>query len=174
MSAARLFFALWPDQEVRAEFAEWSRLLASTVDGRPVKIESLHLTLVFLGDVALDRLDILQAIANKIAVPRFDLAFSAPGHWRHNRIVFAAPEATPQALTDLVATLEQDLRKAGFAFDQRAYVPHMTMMRRARWREFKPEFKRIAWTVNDFALVRSHQPGSNYEAIGKWQLGQAK
>jgi 2'-5' RNA ligase len=171
---ARLFFALWPTEETRAQFSEWVRMLDSAIDGRATRVESLHLTLVFLGDVALDRLDALKSVAEKIDTRRFELAFTLPGYWRHNRLVFAEPAETPQALKNLVAALEQDLRKLQFVFDERTYIPHMTLMRRARWQELRPEFKPIAWPVNDFVLVRSHQQirGSQYEVLGRWQLAE--
>ena len=169
---ARLFFALWPDEHTRAEFNEWLRLLGSAIEGRATRPGSLHLTLVFLGDVELDRLDALNSIARKVEADGFELVFDAPEYWRHNRIVHAAPVETPEALKNLVAVLARELREAGFSFDQRTYIPHMTLMRRARWRELKLKFGRVNWPVNDFALVRSDQQaqGSRYEALGKWQL----
>jgi RNA 2',3'-cyclic 3'-phosphodiesterase len=175
---ARLFFALWPDEHTRAEFNEWLRLLGSAIEGRATRPESLHLTLVFLGDVELDRLDALNSIARKMEADRFELAFDAPEYWRHNRIVHAAAVKTPEALKNLVAVLERELREATFSFDQRTYIPHMTLMRRARWRELKLKFGRVKWPVNDFALVRSNQQaqgsqGSRYEVLGKWQLSPA-
>ncbi|MGH8727137.1 MAG: RNA 2',3'-cyclic phosphodiesterase [Burkholderiales bacterium] len=171
-SKARLFFALWPDEHTRAEFNEWIRLLGSAIEGRVTKLESLHLTLIFLGDVEVDRLDALNSIARKMEVDRFELAFDAPEYWRHNRIVHATSVETPEALKNLVAVLERELREAGFSFDQRTYIPHMTLMRRARWRELKLKFARVNWPVHDFALIRSHQQirGSRYEVLGKWQL----
>ncbi|MGH8771940.1 MAG: RNA 2',3'-cyclic phosphodiesterase [Burkholderiales bacterium] len=169
---ARLFFALWPDERTRAEFNEWLRLLGSAIEGRATRPESLHLTIVFLGDVELDRLDALNSIARKMEGDRFELAFDAAEYWRHNRIVHAIPVEAPEALKNLVAVLERELREAGFSFDQRTYIPHMTLMRRARWRELKLKFGRVNWPVNDFALVRSHSQarGSQYEVLGKWQL----
>jgi 2'-5' RNA ligase len=173
LDKARMFFALWPDEQTRAGFSRWLHLLGSAIEGSATRHESLHLTLVFLGDVELDRLAALNSIAGSVDSSSFELAFDAPRYWRHNRIVHAAPVATPIALRDLVSTLEGDLRDAGFRFEQRRYLPHMTLIRRARWRNVDWAFPRIEWLVSDFALVRSRpEPrGSRYEVIGRWQLG---
>jgi RNA 2',3'-cyclic 3'-phosphodiesterase len=171
---ARMFFALWPDEQTRAGFAQWLHVLGSAIEGSVTRQESLHLTLVFLGDVELDRLGALNSIAEKMDAPGFELSFNSPHYWRHNRIVHAVPVATPIALSFLVATLERELRDGGFPFDERTYVPHMTLMRRARWRRPDSEFPRIDWLVSDFTLVCSHQQprGSRYEVIGRWQLAE--
>ena len=42
----RLFFALWPDDAVRAELARWSRELHALCGGRTTRPENLHVTLL--------------------------------------------------------------------------------------------------------------------------------
>ena len=42
----RLFFALWPDDAVRAELARWSRELHALCGGRITPPEKLHVTLL--------------------------------------------------------------------------------------------------------------------------------
>jgi 2'-5' RNA ligase len=173
MSAkARLFFALWPDEGVRAAFSEWLRVLDGQIDGRLTRPESLHVTLVFLGDQELSRIDSLNHIAGEIDARSFELAFDAPRYWAHNRIAHAVPLETPEALVSLVTALEQRLHDAGFRFEERAYIPHATLMRRARWKKADLKFGRVNWLVNDFALVRSHPgpTGSSYEVLGRWKL----
>jgi 2'-5' RNA ligase len=51
----RAFFALWPDATVRAALAPLVRDIARKVHGRPTAVESIHLTLAFLGEVAEER-----------------------------------------------------------------------------------------------------------------------
>ncbi len=46
----RLFFALWPSEEVRAGLAEVMASL-DVRGGKPVAAENLHITLLFLGSV---------------------------------------------------------------------------------------------------------------------------
>jgi 2'-5' RNA ligase len=48
----RLFFACWPDAALQEQLAQLGRQLQRQSGGKPSRRENLHLTLVFLGDVA--------------------------------------------------------------------------------------------------------------------------
>ncbi len=134
--------------------------------------DKLHLTLVFLGNIAREKIPQLEAIARQQSGAGFDLEFGAIGHWRHNRIVWAAPLATPEPLRELVAALEQALLQAGFAFDRHSYkneyVPHMTLIRDARAPALPPPFA-LDWPIDDFALVESAR-GAEYRVLARWPL----
>ena len=54
---ARLFFALWPDNEVRRTLDQAGRQLHAACGGRRMRAPNVHLTLVFLGNVEIARLD---------------------------------------------------------------------------------------------------------------------
>jgi len=47
----RLFFALWPDEATREQLAHITRKAVRGSGGRPIPVENLHSTLVFLGSV---------------------------------------------------------------------------------------------------------------------------
>jgi 2'-5' RNA ligase len=53
--SARLFFALWPDDAVRARLTGVVDSLRRTVSGKWVKPDNLHITLAFLGDIESER-----------------------------------------------------------------------------------------------------------------------
>ena len=169
---AKVFFALWPDEAVNEQFMQWAKLLHETCGGSITKPGNLHITLVFLGNVARSRLDELKLLAAKLSCCAFNFSFTTPGCWRHNRIAWAAPDETPQALSDLVKALECSLRTAGFSFDERPYAPHLTLLRKARWDPPSRPFKNINWEISEFVLVRSNrtESGSEYEVIGRWPL----
>jgi 2'-5' RNA ligase len=169
---ARVFFALWPDDAVREQFMQWAKLLQETCGGSITKPGNLHITLAFLGNVAVSSLDELKLLAGKLGGFAFNLNFTSPGHWGHNRIVWAAPDETPQVLSDFVKTLERSLQIAGFSFDERPYVSHLTLLRNARWDPPARLLKNINWEINEFVLLRSNQieRGSEYEVIGRWPL----
>ena len=61
---ARVFFAIWPDAAAQKRLAELAEQLEAVCDGRKVRAENIHLTLVFLGEVSVDRLDALCQAAN--------------------------------------------------------------------------------------------------------------
>ncbi len=169
---ARVFFALWPDEAVRGQFMQWAKLLHETCGGGITRPGNLHITLVFLGYIAVSRLDELKLLAAKLSGSAFSLSFTAPGYWRHNHIAWAAPDETPQALSELVKTLERSLQIAGFNFDERPYAPHLTLLRKARWDPPSPPFNNINWVINEFVLVSSKQTENEleYEVIARWPL----
>ena len=169
---ARLFFALWPDEAVREQFMQWARLLHETCGGSITRPDNLHITLAFVGNVAVSRLDELKLLAAKLSGSAFNLSFTAPGYWGHNRIAWVAPDETPQALGDLVKTLARSLQIAGFSFDERTYAPHLTLLRKARWDPPVRPLKNINWEISEFALLRSNQTerGAEHEVIGRWPL----
>ncbi len=115
---------------------------------------NLHQTLVFIGTIADEQLARVAAAAADIAVPPFKLDFGTAGYWRHNRIIWAAPAATPQPLAALVDALEAGLTRADVDFDHRPYSPHVTLVRDARAFAPLPELK-FEWHLRDFALVES-------------------
>ena len=164
-----MFFALWPDDAVRAGLYQCAQVLHQDCGGRLIRPNKLHQTLVFLGNVATDRISRLTALAAELQLAAFLLEFCVTGYWRHNRIVWAAPHATPEPLHALVAALEQCLRKEGFRFDQRPYASHVTLIRNARPPTTLPTLQ-LAWLVSDFVLVQSSQgaTGSEYDMIARW------
>lgn len=171
----RLFFALWPDAAVCGALDRVGRRLHDACGGRRMRRDNIHLTLVFLGNVEIARLDALRAVADGVASPPFVMILNRLGWWRHNKVAWAAPDAAPEALQALVTQLQDGLRAAGFAFDDRpVYAPHITLLRNARCEKTEwPVFDLLTWGTREFVLVRSvtREEGATYEAIGRWTLG---
>src|SRR4051812_10996126 len=128
----RVFFALWPDEAQRDELYRAAQSAHALSGGRLMRRENLHQTLVFIGDVAADKMAAIQEAGAALDGFAFTLEFGTLHYWRHNRIVWAAPSATPQPLLETVAALETALERADVAFDRRPYAPHITLIRDAR------------------------------------------
>ena len=77
---------------------------------------------------------------------------------------------TPEALMELVNSLNTDLQRCGYRHEKRPFRVHLTLMRKAFPVKTLPPITPIIWTVEDFCLVRSTiQPnGANYEVIARW------
>lgn len=169
---ARVFFALWPDRRAQQQLGEMAQRLQSACGGRKTRAETIHLTLVFLGAVAISRLDALRLAADAIKANGFDLVLDEIRYWKHNRIAWAGTGKIPQELLDLVNALQNSLTAAGFSFDQQAYVPHITLVRKA-WCHVLPDLTEpIDWRVREWVLVKSEpaSDGSVYTPIGRWPL----
>ncbi len=166
----RLFFALWPDEAERAALAEWQPALQELCGGKAMRSDTLHCTLVFLGEVAARQLPALLQLAQGLPCFRFDLCLSEARYWAHNRIVYAAPAGVPAELAALVAALEGALHRHRFHFDQRAFQPHITLLRHARWTAAPlPPLPPVCWQMDDFALVESvrDEQGARYEVLSR-------
>ena len=168
---ARLFFALWPDAATRAALDGMAQALREACGGRAMQAPHIHLTLVFLGNVATRRIPELCALAAGIVAPRFELTVDRVDFWPHNRIVWAGPGVCPDELQRLVAVLEGALQSSGFRFDARPYVPHITLLRNAR--AAPPRVVAgIRWHIADFSLVQSLRRDNStaYEVVQRWPL----
>jgi len=84
---ARLFFAAWPAPEVQQVLGKFAQDLERKCGGRAIPPRSIHLTLVFLGDIARERLRQMDELAAAVTAQPFDLDVNRVGYWRHNRIV---------------------------------------------------------------------------------------
>ena len=168
----RVFFALWPDAAMRTALAGLSKQLHARCGGRRTRAESIHITLAFLGEVEAARVAELQGLAAQLQCPSFDFELARTGWWRHNHIAWVAPDTVPQGLTDLVSALQSRLKVAGFRVDERAYLPHVTLLREADCPRALAVVQPLRWMARDFVMVKSVAggKGSAYEIIGRWVL----
>lgn len=169
----RVFFALWPSSEERAALAAWQAPLRELCGGRAMRAETLHATLVFLGEVEERRLEALQLAAQEVRGHAFRLVFDVAHYWGHNHILFATACNVPPPLLQLVDKLEQSLARHRFRFEKRPYKLHLTLLRHARYSDAAlPCMPCVVWNVRDFALVRSapDENGANYQVLARFRL----
>jgi len=93
-------------------------------------------------------------------------------YWRHNRILWAGTRACPDALQALIAQMQGALTGAGYRFDRRPYVPHVTLLRNARNAPADTRCPGAAWPVEEFALVESapRERVRVYQVLRSWPL----
>lgn len=168
----RLFFALWPEAPLQRQFYQAGEQLHHLCGGRRTRRENLHMTVAFLGAVDAAQLKRVQAIAASIQVSAFALVFTRLGWWRSNHVAWAATEETPRPLLDLVRQLQLALAGEGFKFDERRFLPHVTLLRKARCGQAIVQSHPMLWVVNEFALVRStlRPDGPHYSIVDRWPL----
>ena len=155
----RLFFALVPDEGLRAALGARARELAQAIGGRPVPAHNVHLTLVFLGEVEPGRASELHPILDAVPRAPFTLSLDRIGEWRHAEVAWIAPGAVPKALVALHSTLTHALGKAGFATETRPFRPHVTLVRRQTRALPDAPAESLDWPVDHVSLVRSHSVG---------------
>lgn len=170
----RVFYALWPPPSAARALADHARALERTVGGRVTRTDSIHMTLVFVGDVAADRLPEMTSLPPEVTVEPFELCVDRVGVWRHNGIGWAAPGVVPPALTDLQTRLSVWVESLGFAIDTRPFAPHITLVRKGRGRLETVDVEPIRWAVSEYVLVRSelNEGGSRYSTVARFALGR--
>lgn len=164
----RAFFALWPDESSLQRLEEAGNRLFRICGGKRTRRESIHLTLVFVGETDEGNLGKLKEAAGKVSASAFKIALDSLGYWKHNRIAWAGSRETQKQLLDLVSMLESELKACGVQFDERPHFPHVTLLRKAARPELIPEFPAISWGISEFTLAASTPSG--YEILGRWPL----
>jgi 2'-5' RNA ligase len=170
----RLFFALWPDEAVRAQLAGWARALHVICGGRATRAENLHLTLAFLGSVDEARVAEVERAAGEVAPRSGLLVLDTPGFWKRNRIAWAGASAVPTEIESLVRDLREALGRSRIGFDPKGFVSHVTLLRNACEPRAMPELEPIRWRSDGFVLAKSATaPSGRYEILNSWRRREA-
>ncbi len=164
----RLFFALWPDTEVRRQLAQ----LARHWTRRPVPEGNLHMTLAFLGDCTAEQRDCFRTAAVGVAAEPFSLALDFLGGRARSGIQWLGSSQAPAALLELVVGLSRALQPCGFEAEKRRFLPHVTLSRKVKKPMVKSGLEALIWPVEDFALVESvpESGGVRYQVLERWAL----
>jgi len=152
---------------------------------RTVPPESLHLTLLFLGELPAPVLADVDAAFRGITAPAFDVALHGLGIFGGGkpRVVYAG--AAPVApLERLNAKLAAAARGAGVALPARRFVPHVTLARLSRPPEsrrrlegfvaMRADYATPPFPVDEFRLYRSRLGGEGaaYEELAAYPLAR--
>ena len=169
--AMRLFIAAELPLEVREALAETSALLRGSVKGRYVAPDSFHVTLAFLGEVPAGQVDAAAAAleAGCRGFRRFDVALGELGSFgkRSSATLWQGFGETGD-LPAIAKAVRSELNAAGFTFDEKAFKPHITLMRKADLtRGTLPVSAVAAGEVSSIVLFKSDLSGSRpkYEPL---------
>ncbi|MBM4431250.1 MAG: RNA 2',3'-cyclic phosphodiesterase [Chloroflexi bacterium] len=137
MQQIRTFVAVELDSAIKSALQQvQSQLKRSQVAhiGRWVSPDSIHLTLKFLGDVHVGRVEeIKQALAqaSRCCGP-FSISLFGAGCFpnaRRLRVLWVGVGGDLQMLTRLQAAVDAELNRLGFRSEQRGFQPHLTVGR---------------------------------------------
>jgi 2'-5' RNA ligase len=150
-----LFFALWPSHRQRELLRDTIGPALSSVEGNTVDRRNWHVTLVYIGDFAEDKIPGLMSAVEIIDPGEIRLRFDTLTFWQRPKVACIHARTVPPDLEHLVKSLQQALIPFGYAPDPRAYRPHITVARKVR--SF-PETRlarpvELSWT--EFELVES-------------------
>lgn len=148
----RLFFAFWPDEQLRTTVAA-ARNRLFPLSGRPVPVDGLHVTAAFLGPVSETRLGALLALG--AVITPLTIEFDRLEHWSKARVLVAATTHLPTDVRDVVDRLWQQLDRLGFAREARPFRPHVTLARDVRTVRAGLPWRPLRWPSDRLVLVES-------------------
>lgn len=132
----RLFVAVFPPIEVRQAALHAARDAMRDLEDRVrwTRLENVHLTLKFLGEVSDEKLKQVSAALREVCASHtpFDASLASIGAFpseRRARVVWAGTGAGSEELGVLAADVEAALESLGFGREGRAFVPHATLGR---------------------------------------------
>jgi RNA 2',3'-cyclic 3'-phosphodiesterase len=179
---ARLFAALELPPMIRTALHQWR---SERLDGAPglrmTGLESLHVTLCFLGWQPVERTDaIAEALGVLAGSPRVALSLGEPV-WlppRHPRVVAVAIEDVSGGLALAQANLAAELERGGwYEPELRRFRPHVTVARAAGKARVKrletPGPVPVSFVGETVALMRSRllRGDAHYERVTEVALG---
>ena len=177
---ARVFYAVWPDPDVRAALAMLARECVARTAGRAPDPANLHVTLAFVGNVDANRVVVLREIGRNAAAAAtpFALILDRIGAFHRQAIAWLGCSRVDEAMQALADGLCSQLTAAGFELERRPFRPHVTLARRARTRALDTTrdgalAAPVVWNVSRLTLNASTQAQGalRYVAIDSWPLG---
>ena len=168
---ARVFFALWPAPALRRQLHALAVRCQEQYGGRAMRAETLHLTLLFLGEVSRDNIRKLQQLVDPLEIASFSFHLGRIACWRHNQILYAAPEDGVFPLQALSEALRSLTDSAGIEFDRRGFTPHVTLLRKMTQSFESLSIQLPEWKVEEFSLVESAalNQGTRYHTLQTWR-----
>ena len=192
----RIFIALDIDENIRSRIEVFMHgVNGFAPDARWVRIESLHVTLKFIGNKSAEEVeDIKQALA-RITVGAIEISVRGYGFFptpKAPRVFWIGVETGPQ-LAALAKSVDEVTAALGIPKEEHAFSPHLTLARRGgsvapRGRQgdapnhtFLQLQKRLAtmpvpefgtMTAREFFLYESQlgRGGSRYTKIARFEL----
>jgi 2'-5' RNA ligase len=161
---------LWPNPALRRRLHQLAVQYHAACGGRVMQRENLHLTLLFLGGVERAKLEQLQQAVGRLSFSPFTFYLRQFSCWKHNRIGYVAPDEEVAALQQLSHALLRVTSDAGINCDDRAFMPHVTLLRNlVRQVEAQP-IRAVEWSVQAFSLMESvpTERGVRYRALQTW------
>ena len=184
-----MFYAAELPPEVCAQLREHIAKLREQVPDATAswsRVENIHLTLKFFGNVATDRIAAISEVAERVVkeFSSFEIKVGETGVFpnpRRAQVLWIGVSDPAGKLSALQARLENECAALGFEKEDRAYRPHLTIARIRKPHgdrhlanaHLQMTFAPVAVELTELVLYRSElsSKGSKYTAISRHRLG---
>ncbi len=174
-SGRRLFFALDFDAEFKSAVHILARSLP-VIAGRLMPPENYHMTLRFLGQVAEHGIDEIVEAVQVPEIQPFSLHFGHIGIFGKHKVLFLEPDSVPEALLQLVTSLNRDLRRLHHIVKpaRKTFRPHITLYRDCEFVDAMDSRVDLEVRVRGFYLMESRpiKSGVYYTPVADWPLAK--
>jgi 2'-5' RNA ligase len=109
-----------------------SSLQALGGDLKPVEGENIHLTLKFLGNVSITRLDEVKSSFKQLTFPSFSAEIKGAGAFpnlKHMNVIWVGVDEGWSQVEQIYEQVEKLLSTLGFKRENRPFSPHITIAR---------------------------------------------
>lgn len=174
----RVFLALDLPMAVRSQLVLQQFLMPVKRKQPP---ENFHITMLFLGELAMDQLEDLHGALERLDVAPFEVQIAGLGLFggakAHNLHARVTPSPDLTALHDKLTRLA---RGCGLALQARRFTPHVTLAYLKPDTFHQPEleaavvrdarFRTEAFDVSELVLYRSHlrSDGAQYDMLARY------
>jgi RNA 2',3'-cyclic 3'-phosphodiesterase len=128
----RIFIALDIPGEIRAALSAYmDRARTLVPEARWARVEGLHVTLKFIGEVSDARVEEIKSALASVKAEPFTVRFAGAGFFpnaKSARVFWAGVEGG-DPLPRLAASIDSALAKLGFTKEDKPYHPHLTLAR---------------------------------------------
>lgn len=167
----RIFIGLWPDKAAQTALHPLSVAALQHCGGRALRPDQWHITLAFLGALADQEVQALCAQAVQWQLPIAPFKVDSYGYFEGAQIVWAGSQDA-ESLEQMAATqqqLWQYLQPLGYRPEQRPFVPHISLLRRAQSFDIDklPAFEPFYWHSAHCYVVASRptEQGTHYTPL---------
>lgn len=177
----RLFVAVPLPRAIRDHLTSWAQQNKAKLPFRKwTHPEDYHITLQFLGETPIDKLERLKTALSDVQLPTFGLRLNNVGTFgppNTPRILWTSVDGDLPSLGSLHKDVVSRTSPLGFVPEDRPYKPHITLARTfvgeggVDSTVFSGFRASEQWTADHFVLMRTHLHASPmYEIIGKYPL----
>ncbi|GGH15241.1 RNA 2',3'-cyclic phosphodiesterase [Paenibacillus segetis] len=179
--SVRVFVAVPIPKPIAEELEHWRNANRDKLPFRKwTHPQDYHITLQFLGETSLHKLEAICTSLREIKANPFTLSINGGGFFgqaKSPRVLWSAVSGDIRSLRSLHLSVIQATSGLGFIPEERPYNPHITLARKATDSDstivevMSSAPAGLAWEVDHFTLMRTHMNVSPmYEIVETFTL----
>lgn len=171
----RCFYGLRPAIKDRKFIQQWRNNYLHDA-GKPVIIDNFHITLAFLANINEQQLHNLLKQSDKIQCPPIDITLNTLGYWAKPKVLYLGTNHCSSALLQLAQYCAELATHNNIAIEQRPYIPHLTLSRKATKLPYLGDTAKQHCDFNlhfhsfNLYLSTSTPTGVVYQVLKSWSL----